>query len=117
MSDFGLRLQELRKLKGLSQTVASSAIGVSYSQYGRYELKGAKPPANVLQKMAEYFDTTVDFLLYGTTDEKASNSLKDTELLNHFKEVEKMPIDEKNTVIRFLGAFVRDFKTKQAYAS
>lgn len=111
------RIKSLRKEKGVSQTIMAKEVGVSYSQYSRYEARDAQPPAETLKRIADYLDTSVDFLLYGDTNQKAQETLKDTELIKHFKEVEALPENEKYTVLKFLGAYLRDFKAKQAYAS
>jgi transcriptional regulator with XRE-family HTH domain len=117
MNDLGSRIQELRKQQGWSQTVLADKINVSKSQVNRYENKGVQPPADILNNMAELFGTSVDFLINGHTEEKAKATLKNTKLLRHFKDVEQLPDDEQNTVLKFLGAYLRDFKAKQAYAS
>ena len=108
------RIKLLRKKKGISQTIMASEIGISYSQYSRYEARGVQPPAETLKKIAENLETTVDYLLYG--EEKAQESLQNSELIKQFKEIEKLPENEKNIVIKFLGAFLRDYKTQQAYS-
>jgi hypothetical protein len=48
---------------------------------------------------------------------EAKATLKNAELLKQFKQVEELPDDEQLTVIKFVGAYLRDFKAKQAYAS
>ncbi len=113
----GKRILELRKAKGISQSDLANQVGLSYAQIGRYETKDVQPPAEVLKNMADALDTTVDFLLNGTVDEKAKASLKDAELIKYFKEVDVLPSEEKSIVLRMIGAYVRDFKAKQAYAS
>ena len=115
MATLGSRIIQLRKAAGLSQTELASMVGVSYAQIGRYETKGAQPPAEVLNKLAEALNTSVDFLLNGNAEEKAKAALTDTELLRHFKEVDNLPEQDKNTLIRVIGAYLRDFKTRQAY--
>jgi transcriptional regulator with XRE-family HTH domain len=117
MEDLGNRIQELRKQLKLSQTDLADKIGVSKSQMIRYENKGVQPPADTLNKIADIFSTSVDFLINGNTEEKAKAALKNTTLLQQFKEVDSLPEDEQSTVIKFLGAYIRDFKAKQAYAS
>lgn len=117
MEDLGQRIQELRKQLKLSQTDLADKIGVSKSQMIRYENKGVQPPADILNKLADIFSTSVDFLINGNTEEKAKAALKNNTLLQQFKEVENLPEDEQSTVIKFLGAYIRDFKAKQAYAS
>lgn len=117
MEDLGQRIQELRKQLKLSQTDLADKIGVSKSQMIRYENKGVQPPADILNKLADIFSTSVDFLINGASQDKAKASLKNNTLLQQFKEVENLLEDEQSTVIKFLGAYIRDFKAKQTYAT
>lgn len=116
-TSLGDRLKQLRKTAGLSQTEVALKIGGSYSQYGRYELKGTQPPADILNKLADVLNTTVDFLLNGNANEKAQIALQDAELLKQFKEAEKLPENEKTTILKVIRGYIRDYKTQQAYAS
>ena len=102
----GDRITELRKAKGWNQTELAKKIGVSYTQMSRYEIKGVQPPANTLKKLAEVFDTTVDFLISGDKDEKVKASLKDAELLQQFKAVEQFTDDDKSVVKKLIDAFI-----------
>jgi transcriptional regulator with XRE-family HTH domain len=115
MTDLGNRIQELRKKAGLSQIELAIRIEVSKSQMIRYENKGVQPPADILNKMADVFNTSADFLINGNTDEKAKATLKNTEILQRFKEVETLPEREQTVLLEIIGAYVRDFRTKQAY--
>jgi transcriptional regulator with XRE-family HTH domain len=117
MNELGKRIQQLRKEKGLSQTELAGHIGVSYAQLSRYEIKGAQPPAEVLNKMADALGTSVDFLINGNTSEKAQSTLRDAELLKQFREIDQMPDNEKSTIIKVISAYIRDYRTRQAYAS
>lgn len=117
MNTLGSRIQELRKSLGYSQVELGQRIGVSKSQVNRYENKGIQPPADILSKIADLFGTSVDFLINGQSEEKAKATLKNAELLKQFKQVEDLPEEDRLTVIKFLGAYLRDFKAKQAYAS
>lgn len=111
----GKRIIELRKEKGMSQSDLAAKVNLSYAQIGRYETKGVQPPAEILKKMADALDTTVDFIINGTNDEKAKASLKDAELIRYFKDIEVLPDSEKNTLVKLIGAYIRDFKARQAY--
>ncbi len=113
MSDLGKRVVELRKKKGLSQSDLAKQVGISYAQVGRYETKGAQPPAEVLKKIADALDTTVDYLISGDTDEKAVSTLKDAELLQHFRAVEQMDEEDKVTVKKLIDAFITKKKIQQ----
>lgn len=115
MTELGKRIQELRKQQKLSQVELAKRIDVSKSQMIRYENKGVQPPADILNKLADIFNTSVDFLINGNMDEKAKATLQDTELLQRFKEMENLPKRERSIIMDVIAAYLRDFKTKQAY--
>ena len=53
----------------------------------------------------------------GDKNEKAKASLKNSELIQRFKEVDSLPEDEQDVLIKIISAYVGDYKAKQAYAS
>ena len=55
------RVQALRKQAGLTQIELAEKIGVSKSQYIRYETKDVQPPANIMNKLADALGTSVDY--------------------------------------------------------
>jgi transcriptional regulator with XRE-family HTH domain len=110
------RIQTLRKQAGLTQIELADKIGVSKSQYIRYETKDVQPPANIMNKLADALSTSVDYLISGDKNEKAKASLKNTELIQRFKEVDTLPEDEQGVLIKIMSAYVRDYRAKQAYA-
>jgi transcriptional regulator with XRE-family HTH domain len=111
------RIQSLRKQAGLTQVELADKIGVSKSQFIRYESKNVQPPANIINKLADALATSVDFLISGDKTEKAKASLKNSELIQRFKEVDSLPEDEQGVLIKIISAYVRDYRAKQAYAS
>jgi len=111
----GDRLQQLRKTAGYTQSEFGRKIEVSHTQVTRYE-KGTLPPADVLDRMAGVFGVSIDFLVRGDKDHYVNTTLNDTELMNQYKEIATLPKEEKTVVLKFIGAYIRDFKTKQAYA-
>ena len=106
MASLGKRIQELRKKQGLSQTELAQKIGISYPQMSRYEVKNVQPPADVLKRLADVLNTTVDYLVNGDVDEKAKASLNDAKLLGLFKSVEQMSDDDKTVITRLISAFI-----------
>ena len=116
MENLGSRIQKLRKLADLTQLGLAKEIGISHTQMARYETKNMQPPANILKKLADTFDVSIDYLVSGNKSDRAEQTLKDAELIKYFKQLDKLPNDEKNTVLKVVGALIRDFNTKQAYA-
>ena len=115
--NLGTRIMQLRKDKDWSQSQLADKVGVSYAQIGRYETKGAQPPAEVLKKIADALDSNVDFLVNGNTEDKANASLLDAEVIRYFKEVDQLPQDDKAALLRVIAGYIRDVKTKQSYTS
>jgi transcriptional regulator with XRE-family HTH domain len=111
--NFGERLRKARLEKGLSKKDLGDKIGVHYAQIGRYENKGMVPAADVLAKIANVLEVTSDYLMNGTTDDLANSSLIDKELLNQFKIIDQLPVQDKNVVKIFLDAFITKGKIKQ----
>ena len=106
MKKLSSRIQDLRKQKALTQAELAKKVGVSLTQMARYETKDIQPPANVLMKLAAIFGTTVDFLVNGATEEKAKASLRDSELLQQFKEVEQLNDKDKSVIKTLIEAFL-----------
>jgi transcriptional regulator with XRE-family HTH domain len=113
MSDLGKRIIQLRKQKNMSQTDLAKMVGVSYAQIGRYEIKGAQPPAEVLKKIAGVLGTSVDYLVSGDSDEKARSTLNDAELLQQFKAVQQMDDEDKRVIKTMIDAFITKRKVQQ----
>jgi transcriptional regulator with XRE-family HTH domain len=101
------------KKAGFSQIELAHRIEVSKSQMIRYANKGVQPPADILNKLADVLNTSVDFLINGNTSEKAQATLKDTDLLQQFKAVDLMPDEDKQVIKKLIDAFITKGKLKQ----
>ena len=110
------RIQLLRKQAGLTQIELAGKIGVSKSQYIRYETKDVQPPANIMNKLADALGTSIDYLISGDKNEKAKAPLKNSELIQRFKEMDTLPEEQQGVLIKIISAYVRDYRAKQAYA-
>jgi len=111
--EFSDRLKKARLEKDLSKSDLAVKIGVHYSQIGRYEEKGALPSADVMTKIANVLEVSSDYLMNGTTDEFANNTLTDKELLNQFKAIEVMNDTDKNVIKVLIDAFITKARIKQ----
>ena len=63
MAELRLRLRELREEKELSQTEIAKKLGVSQQTYSRYESHTTEIPLKLLIALAEFYDTSTDYLL------------------------------------------------------
>lgn len=59
----GKKIKDLRNKKEITQEELGKIIGVTTSMVGMYETGTRNPSYDVLQKIADYFETTTDYLL------------------------------------------------------
>ena len=104
--EFKDRLKQARTKKGLSQGELARAIQVHVTNISRYERGENKPTSEVLSKLANALDTTVDFLMSGSLHDQADTEINDKELLSQFKQVEQLNAADKHLVKTFIDAFL-----------
>lgn len=61
------RLKELRKSRGLTQTDVAKYIGISQNNYSYWENGKVKIDTGSMQKLADFFGVTVDYILGNDT--------------------------------------------------
>ena len=108
----GDRIKKLRNDLGFTQSDLADKVGLTYIQIGRYEKGKSNPSADVLQKIAHILNTSTDFLMNGK-NEHTDAQLKDKQLMQQFKEVEKLKPEDKNLVMTFIDAFITKKKIQQ----
>lgn len=112
-NDFPRRFRQLRRQKNLSQAELGKIVGIHYTHIGRYERGLSKPNSETVKRLAEALGVTTDYLIEGETDEVAKARLEDRELLNQFREIEKLPENDKSVVKIFLDAFISRKKIQE----
>ena len=108
---FGKRLVEARKKKGFSQEEVANRLNTKAPVIGRYERDEAKPSIEAAARLANLLEVSLDYLV-GNSDVEVN-----TNMLNRVLQLQTLNEDDKNTALKLLDAFLRDSKTKQAYAS
>lgn len=63
------RLKEIREDKDLKQQEVAKALGIKQQQYSEYERGNVLISIEKLDKLANYYNTSVDYLI-GRTDER-----------------------------------------------
>ena len=90
------RLKQLREAKNLTQLRLAMELNVSQETISGYEIGKAVPPAEMLAKLADTLDTSVDYIL-GRTDIKST--LRASELSEQEAEIltilRKQPEDKR----------------------
>lgn len=73
---FSKRLKELRELLNLNKKELAEIMGVSSTTIASYESGHREPNFIMLNKLANFFNVSLDYLL-GRTDDKNNNIVKD----------------------------------------
>lgn len=63
-----MNLKKLREEAGVSQKALAEAIGVSQQSVNKYENHNIEPDIGTLIRIADYFDTSVDYLIGRSID-------------------------------------------------
>ena len=62
------RLKDLREDKDLNQSELAKLVNVHQTTYSDYERENLNIPVGVLSKLADFYNTSVDYII-GRTDE------------------------------------------------
>ena len=61
-----IRLKDLRNSRGISQVKLAMDLNVNQNSISRYESGLREPDYNTLINIADYFNVSIDYLLYRT---------------------------------------------------
>jgi transcriptional regulator with XRE-family HTH domain len=93
---FARILQDLREDRDISRKDLALALNISVSTLGMYEQGRREPNIDMLIKMADYFDVSIDFLV-GRSFKNENNELL-VEALHLKNEIDKLPQGYKNII-------------------
>ena len=60
------RLKELREDKDLYQKDIADFLNIDQANYSKYELEKVNIPIEYLRKLADFYNTSIDYILYRT---------------------------------------------------
>lgn len=70
---FGKQLRKLRMNRGLSQVDAAKKLGLKQNTLSHYENGKSYPDLSTLSKIAEFFNVSIDELVYSVDEETKKN--------------------------------------------
>ena len=101
------KLIELRKKRKLSQQEMADIIGITQQAYSHYENGRREPDYKTLIEIADFFETTIDFLLEKTDDPVppgANPNLKCSDLdISFYEGVDLLTDDEKKEILGYIN--------------
>ncbi|MCP4481593.1 MAG: helix-turn-helix transcriptional regulator [bacterium] len=105
----GEHIMIIRKQKGFSQGQLGKKIGTSGDIIGRYERGVISPSIDVIIKISDILEVSIDFLV-GKTNLKL-----DPKTIRRLEDIQNLPNEEKKQLFKVLDALLRDHKTKASY--
>ena len=99
-------LKLLRQKAGISQKALAEAIGVSQQSVNKYENHNIEPDIATLILIADYFSTSVDFLVGHSAPEvsqAATLNADESKLLERYR---RLPPDKKKIVQSVTGSYL-----------
>ena len=108
------KIKELRKKKGWSQTELAQKMNMKNSNLSRYESGKITPSLPVLERFANVFGVSADYLLSenDNLEEPAFVKVEDVEFYNKFKQLENLPQDDKEALNKVIESFIVKNKVK-----
>ncbi|MBZ5482413.1 helix-turn-helix transcriptional regulator [Bacillus sp. T_4] len=113
----GDRLKKLRD-KHTQEDIAQY-LGISRSRYSHYENERSEPDNKTLNKLADFFDVSTDYLLgrEGECDTKKNKTKHQTELIpplldSFFQELKEAPKEQQELLIKFWDVIKSEYSIK-----
>lgn len=106
-------LRKLRMNKGISQKQLADVMGTSQQSVNKYENHDVEPDISALIKLADYFGTSIDYLVGHTSPvnqiiiEEVEPTKEETALIRDYRHLSK---DEKESIQLVLKNYLRNRK-------
>jgi transcriptional regulator with XRE-family HTH domain len=99
-------LKRLRKKRGWSQTQLAEQIGSHLSHINRIETGKYNPSLDVIQKLANVFDVTIDYLVSDTDEDFKEVRIADKGLMERVKMIDSLDNEDKTALIRVIDSML-----------
>lgn len=100
---FGKNLERIRKDKKVSQTQLGAALGITQQMISSYEKEISSPNLDVLLKIAEYFNVSIDSLVGHIVNSSDSNTSK-ARFLRYFESLTELDREKCITIAKTIIA-------------
>ncbi|MCL2187498.1 MAG: helix-turn-helix domain-containing protein [Defluviitaleaceae bacterium] len=102
MAIFAKRLKEQRKAQGITQKAVATHLGITEQAYQKYEYAMREPDHKTTIHLAEFFQTSVDYLLGRSNNSAMFNYEKITQVLSD----ERLKIETKGSYALLLQCII-----------
>lgn len=103
---FHNKLKQLRVEQNWTQAQLAEKLNIQQKQISSYERGASKPSTEILIKIAETFEVSLDYLVFEIKGENAKVNVKDRELLRAFETIDNFEDTEKRLTKEMLGLVI-----------
>ena len=100
------RIRLLRQERKWTQAELAERLGIHQKQVSAYEREVNLPSTDILIKLAEAFDVTLDYLAFESKGSPAKFNIQDRELLRRFEMVDNLSDKEKDLAKEILDLVI-----------
>ena len=102
----GEKIRSLRKAKLMSQGELAAQIGAHVTHISRLEKGRYSPSLEILKKLAETFEVTLDFLAFENMEDLEPAKLKDKTLYEKMKIIDTLEEKDRGIITGVIDAFL-----------
>lgn len=99
---FQIRLKQLRENNGFSQKTFAEAFGVASSTIGMWETGKREPDFDTMQRIADYFKVSVDYLLGRDEHKPTLDEQLDGVEFALYGEIHDLTEEEKRDILSYV---------------
>lgn len=104
-------ITDLRKEKDWSQSDLANKKGISQVMVGKYERGDTSPSIEVVKKIADAFEVSLDFLV-----REGQNASFDKKKMERILEIQRLDSSTQEMLFNLIDTAIRDQKAKRAYS-
>lgn len=102
-------LKKLREAQGLSQDALAKKLHISQQSIAKYEVGPTLPSTDILISLADYFNTSMDYLVGRSEIETRINAISENDLNRDedflLREFRSYDIDQQNAMLQMMESF------------
>ena len=109
LDGFTQRLKQLRQERGWSQGQLAKKIGGDPQRIAKYEQGINRPPSEMMIKLAQIFEVSLDYLMLGK-DDAPLGKVKDEKLVKQINHLNELSEKDQEVVAVLLESFIKSRK-------
>lgn len=115
MRHIGKNIKVIREQKNMTQQQIADLINMHRSNYSRVEAEERELSLEAVNKIAHYFNMTIDQLVNFDGDMPQEVTVEDKNLIEQVKLIQELEEEEKNMVFKLIDTFLTKKKFKDFF--